>query len=333
MQSHRAFDRGGGMVSIEDIRAAAERLKGVAVETPLLEFPCLNERVGGRVLLKAETLQVTGSFKIRGAYNRIAQMTAVERARGLIAWSSGNHAQGVARAAQLVGTPATILMPKDAPRSKVEGTRGFGAEIVFFDRYTESREAIGHRIAEERGLVIVPSYDDERIIAGQGTCGLEIARQAQDRGLAIDQLLVCAGGGGLSAGSSIAFAAESPATKIYTVEPEGYDDIARSLETGIRATSDVTRKSIADALLTPTPGELTWPILKAHVAGGLAVTEAQIRDAVRYGFRTLNLKIEPGGAVALAAVLAGAIDVANKVTALTLSGGTVDAELFCSLVT
>lgn len=320
------------MITAQDIRAAARRLDGIALRTPLLENPLLNERVGGRVLLKAECLQVTGSFKIRGAYNRIAQMSAGERERGLIAWSSGNHAQGVARAAQLVGTPATILMPEDAPRAKIDGTRALGAEIIFFDRYTEDREEIGHRIAGERGLVLVPSYDDEAVIAGQGTCGLEIAGEARARGLEIDQLLVCAGGGGLTSGCAIAMKDEMPGARIYTVEPEGYDDIAQSLVAGERVRVDTSRKSIADALLPPTPGQLTWPILKAHVTKGLVVTDADIRAAVRFGFRDLNLKIEPGGAVTLAAVLAGAIDVKDKVTALTLSGGNVDAETFCELI-
>jgi len=320
------------MITASDIRKAAERLRGVAVVTPLLEYPLLNEQVGGRILLKAETLQTTGSFKIRGAYNRISQMTNDERARGLIAWSSGNHAQGVARAAQLVGTPATILMPEDAPRTKVDGAKALGAEVIFFNRYTEDREEIGHRIAKERGLVLVPSYDDEHVIAGQGTCGLEIAQQAKAMGLVLDQLLVCAGGGGLTSGCAIAFADEMPNAKIYTVEPEGYDDIALSLKKGELVRVDTSRKSIADALLPPTPGHLTWPILKALVEKGLVVTEDQIREAVRYGFRNLNLKIEPGGAVTLAAVLSGAIDVTDKVTAITLSGGNVDAEIFAGLI-
>jgi threonine dehydratase len=320
------------MITANDIRKAAERLRGVAVVTPLLEYPMLNERVGGRILLKAETLQTTGSFKIRGAYNRISQITEAERARGLIAWSSGNHAQGVARAAQLVGTPAMILMPEDAPKTKIEGAKALGAEVIFFNRYTEDREEIGHRIAKERGLVLVPSYDDEHVIAGQGTCGLEIAQQSTAMGLELDQLLVCAGGGGLTSGCAIALADEMPNAKVYTVEPEGFDDIAQSLKKGERVRVDTSRKSIADALLPPTPGHLTWPILKTHVEKGLVVSETQIREAMRYGFRNLNLKIEPGGAVTLAAVLAGAIDVEDKVTAITLSGGNVDAEIFCGLI-
>lgn len=320
------------MITAYDVRAAAERLRGIAVVTPLLEYPLLNEHVGGRILLKAESLQVTGSFKIRGAYNRISQLTTDERARGIIAWSSGNHAQGVARAAQIVGTHATILMPEDAPKSKIDGTKKFGADIVFFDRYTEDREEIGHRLAREKGLTLVPSYDDEHIIAGQGTCGLEIAQQAKALGLSLDQLLVCAGGGGLTSGSAIALADEMPAARIYTVEPEGYDDIALSLKKGERVRVDTSRKSIADALLPPTPGHLTWPILKQYVTSGLVVTEDDIRDATRYAFRTLNLKIEPGGAVALAAVLAERVEVKDKVTAITLSGGNVDANIFCGIV-
>jgi len=320
------------MVSIDDIRKAANRLRGVAQVTPLLEFPLLNERVGGRILLKAETMQVTGSFKIRGAYNRISQMSPEEKRRGMIAWSSGNHAQGVAYAARLVGTPATILMPEDAPKAKIEGAKSLGADVIFFDRYTEDREEIGHRIAKERRLVLVPSYDDVHVIAGQGTCGLEIARQAKEQGCVIDQLLVCAGGGGLTSGCAIAFADEMPEAKVYTVEPEGYDDIAQSLVKGEPVRVDTTRKSIADALLPPTPGHLTWPLLKQYVTSGLVVTENQIRDAVRLGFEDLNLKIEPGGAVTLAAVLAGAIDVRGKTTAITLSGGNVDADLFSELI-
>lgn len=320
------------MVSIDDIRKAAERLNGVAIKTPLLENPLLNHRVSGRVLLKLECLQATGSFKMRGAYNRISQLTAEERTRGVLAWSSGNHAQGVARAAQLVGAPATILMPEDAPKSKVAGAKSFGAEVVFYDRYSQDREVIGRAIAEERGMVIVPPYDNEHIIAGQGTCGLEIAAQARTLGTDVDQLLVCAGGGGLTAGCAIAFASEMPKAKVYSVEPEGYDDIAQSLATGERVKVDASRKSIADALLPPTPGALTWPIMKAHVAGGLVVSEDEIRAGVRYAYEELNLKVEPGGVVTLAAVLADKVETKGKVTAVTLSGGNVDADVFCTLI-
>ena len=320
------------MISIEDIRKAAERLKGVAVKTPLLENPVLNDRVGGRVLMKLETLQATGSFKMRGAYNRISQLSDDERQRGVLAWSSGNHAQGVARAAQLVGAPATILMPEDAPKSKVAGAKSFGAEVVFYDRYCQDREEIGRALADERGMVIVPPFDNEHVIAGQGTCGLEIADQAKALGTDVDQLLVCAGGGGLTAGCAIAFASEMPNAKVHSVEPEGYDDIALSIDKGERVAVDPSRKSIADALMPPTPGALTWPIIKTHVPSGLVVSEDEIRAAVRYAFNELNLKVEPGGVVTLAAVLAGKIEVRAKVTAITLSGGNVDSDVFCTLI-
>ncbi len=320
------------MVTGEHIRAAAERLRGVAVRTPLLEFPHLNDLVGGSILLKAETLQLTGSFKIRGAYNRISQLSKAERKRGIIAWSSGNHAQGVAKAAQIVGTHAVIVMPEDAPEAKVKGTKSYGAEVVFFDRYTEDREVIAAKIAAERSLILIASYDDHAVIAGQGTCGLEIAQQARARGLEIDQLLVCAGGGGLTSGCAIALAEEMPGAKVFTVEPEGYDDIALSIEKGEPVRVDPSRYSIADALLPPTPGRLTWPLLKRFVTKGLVVSDDEICHAVRYGFHELNLKLEPGGAAAMAAVLAGRVTLKDKVTAITLSGGNVDAKVFCEIV-
>ncbi len=315
------------MVTANDIIDAADRLRGVTNLTPLLEFGALNRLCGGRILLKAETLQETGSFKMRGAYNRIAQLNAEERKSGVVAWSSGNHAQGVARAAQIVGAPAVIVMPEDAPQVKVAGTRALGAEIVFYDRYNDDREAIGYRIAEERGMVVVPAFDDPHVIAGQGTVGLEAAAQAKALGTEIDQFLVCAGGGGLTAGCGIALRHASPTTAIYTVEPEGYDDIALSLAAGEPVRVDTTRKSIADALLPPTPGHLTWPILRDHVTKGLVVSDNEIRMAVRYAFHALRLKVEPGGAAALAAVLAGKLDLDGRVTGLTLSGGNVDPDV------
>jgi len=311
------------MVTIDDIRKAAVRLDGVAVRTPLLEYPRLNERVKGRVLLKAEIFQDTGSFKFRGAYNRISQLTQAERAGGIMAYSSGNHAQGVAKAAQMVGTHAVILMPADAPLAKIDGAKSYGAEIIHYDRYTEDRESIGSELARSRDLLLVPPFDDPNIIAGQGTCGLEIAEQARSRGCEVDQLLVCAGGGGLTSGCAIAMASEMPGAKVFAVEPEGYDDITLSLEKGERVSVDPSRMSVADALLPPTPGKLTWPLMKQYVAGGLVVTDDEIRAAMAYAFRTLKLVVEPGGAAALAAVLSGRIETANRVTAVTLSGGNV----------
>ncbi len=320
------------IVSLPDIQAAAARLKGLAVETPLIESPALNERLGGRILLKPETLQRAGAFKFRGAYNRLSQLTAEERQRGVVAFSSGNHAQGVALAAQLVGCPALIVMPSDSPTVKVEGTRGFGAEIRFYDRFTEDRIAIADQIAAERGCVVVPSYDDPHIIAGQGTLGLEILEQAQARGVALDRLLCCVGGGGLIAGVSTAVKALSPDTQVWGVEPAGFDETRRSLISGQRETIDKDARSICDALLTPTPGELTFPINQRNLTGVVAVTDAEVAQAMRYAFSVLKLVVEPGGCVALAAALAGKIEVADRTSAIVLSGGNVDPALFARVL-
>ncbi len=315
-----------------DIEAAAARLAGWAVETPLLNSPALDRKLGGRVLLKAETLQRTGSFKFRGAYNRISLIPEAERGAGVVAYSSGNHAQGVAAAAALLGVPATIVMPADAPAIKVANTRGYGAEVVLYDRLTENREALGAALAAERGATLVRPYDDPGVIAGQGTCGLEIARQAAARGLEIDALLVCCGGGGLTAGCALALAQLSPNTQVYTVEPAGFDDTRRSLALGgaegARVVNDPAAQSFCDALLAPTPGELTFPINRRLLAGGFAVSDAEVRAAMGYAFQTLKLVLEPGGAVALAAVLAGRLETHGKTVALTLSGGNVDPETY-----
>ncbi len=311
-----------------DIEAAAARLAGWAVETPLLNPPALDRKLGGRVLLKAETLQRTGSFKFRGAFNRISQIPEADRAAGVVAYSSGNHAQGVAAAAALLGVPATIVMPEDAPAIKVANTRGYGAEVVLYDRFTENREALGAALAAERGATLVRPYDDPGVIAGQGTCGLEIARQAAARGLEIDALLVCCSGGGLTAGCALAMAELSPMTQIYTVEPAGFDDTRRSLAAGARVDNDPAARSFCDALLAPTPGELTFPINRRLLAGGFAVSDDEVRAAMGYAFRTLKLVIEPGGAVALAALLAGRLETRGKTVALTLSGGNVDPESY-----
>ncbi len=314
--------------SFEDVKAAAKRLVGLSVRTPLLESAALNDLVGGRVLLKAETLQRTGSFKFRGAFNRISQIPEPNKAGGVVAYSSGNHAQGVAAAAALLGLPAVIVMPSDAPAIKVENTRGYGAEVLFYDRITESREAIGATIAEERKATLVRPYDDPGVIAGQGTCGLEIFEEAQARKLELDALLVCCGGGGLTAGCALALEALSPSTRLYTVEPTGYDDTKLSLQAGRPVPHGEAAPSICDALLSPKPGDITFAVNSKRVSGGLTVTDAEVKTAMRFAFRTLKLVVEPGGAVCLAAVLAGKIDVANRVTGLTLSGGNVDAELY-----
>lgn len=315
-----------------DVRSAAERLAGVAVRTPLLEFPVLNGRAGGRVLVKPEILQRTGSFKFRGAYNRLSRLVPEEARGGVVAWSSGNHAQGVAAAAALVGIRSTIVMPSDAPRIKIDRTRGFGAEVVLYDRLAEAREEIGGRIAAECGAVIVPPYDDPHIIAGQGTAGLEIAEDAMRLGLALDAVLVPAGGGGLAAGTVLAFGAVMPETEIWSVEPHDFDDHARSLRQGTRVSNDMAKTSICDALMAPTPGELTFAINARSLAGGLAVTDAEVEAAMRFAFEELKLVVEPGGVVALAAILSGRFDVKGRAVAIILSGGNADPALYARVI-
>ncbi|MEQ8356751.1 MAG: threonine/serine dehydratase [Kiloniellaceae bacterium] len=332
MMQAAAGDREITLPTFDDVRAAAARLQGLAVRTPLLESPALNDLVGGRVLMKAETLQRTGSFKFRGAFNRISQIPEADRAGGVVAYSSGNHAQGVAAAAALLGLPAVIVMPSDAPAMKVENTRGYGAEVVLYDRVRESREAIGDEIAVARKATLVRPYDDAGVIAGQGTCGMEIIEQTKARGLELDALMVCCGGGGLTAGCALSLEALSPATRLYTVEPADYNDTQLSLQAGQPVPHGEAPGSICDALLTPRPGDITFAVNRSRVCDGLAVTDKEVKAAMRFAFRTLKLVVEPGGAVCLAAVLAGKIDVAGRVTGLTLSGGNVDADLYQAIL-
>ncbi|MGO8919090.1 MAG: threonine/serine dehydratase [Stellaceae bacterium] len=324
MTSSAASDLPG----IADLRAAAGRLAGRAVLTPLLEAPLLSARLGLRLLVKAETLQRTGSFKFRGAMNALLQLDERQRRAGVVAYSSGNHAQGVAAAAQLLGIPAIIVMPADAPAIKVANTRGYGAEVVLYDRWGESREAIGARLAAERGASLVPPYDDACVIAGQGTVGLEIAAQAAALGATLDALVVPASGGGLVAGCALALAADSPGTRIYSAEPEAADDLRRSLAAGERLANDPASRSICDALLAPMPGEITFAIHRRLLAGGLAASDAEILHAMAIAFAELKLVVEPGGAAALAAVLAGRLDAKGKTVAVVASGGNVDRETF-----
>ena len=314
--------------SFADIEAAAARLAGVVVRTPLVRSDALDEAAGGPVWVKAECLQRTGSFKMRGAYNRLAQLTAAERPRGVVAFSSGNHAQGVAAAARMLGVPAVIVMPSDAPRMKVEATRGFGAEIVLYDRFTESREAIAARIGQERGAVVVPSYDDPDVIAGQGTVGLEAASQLREAGVSAQVLICPASGGGLIAGVALAFEALSPDTRLYTAEPAGYDDHRLSLEAGARIALKPSGPSLCDALLAPQPGELTFAINRTRLSGGYAVTDAEALAAMAFAFRHLKIVLEPGGAAALAAVLSGRAQLDGRTALIVASGGNVDAEVY-----
>lgn len=316
-------------VGFGDVLAAADRLRGVAVETPLLESDALNALVGGRLLLKAEPLQRTGSFKFRGAYNAIA----VQRPPAVVAYSSGNHAQGVALAARLLDIPATIVMPADAPRAKLEGTRALGAEVVTYDRWRESREAIGEAIAARTGAALIRPYDDPLVIAGQGTLGLEMAEQAARRGVALDAALACCSGGGLVAGCATALTHLAPGIRVYGVEPAGFDDHARSLAAGERLANAPGAASFCDALLAPTPGEVTFPINRRLLEGGLVVTDAEVAEAMRLAFRHLKLVVEPGGAVALAAALSGKLDTKGRAIGIVLSGGNVDPALYARALT
>ncbi|MFV0476173.1 MAG: threonine/serine dehydratase [Pikeienuella sp.] len=316
-------------VNIDDIRAAAKRLSGAARRTPLLESDTLNALAGRRVLVKAECLQRTGSFKFRGGWSALSALSPEARTRGVIAYSSGNHAQGVALAAKLHGAPAVIIMPSDAPQAKIMGTRGYGAEVVLYDRWKESREEIGAALAEERGLTLIKPYDEPMVIAGQGTCGLEIAAQAAEAGATRADVLVCCGGGGLTAGVALALEAAAPGLRARPAEPEGFDDTARSLRSGRREKNE-PGASICDAIVTPQPGELTFPINSRLCGPGLVVGDEEVRCAMATAWKHLKIVVEPGGAVALAAVLFRREEIEGDAAICTVSGGNVDPGLFAA---
>ena len=315
-----------------DILAARRRLGTLACRTPLIEHAALNALVGGRVLLKAENLQRVGAFKFRGAYNKVAQVDKAAFPGGVVACSSGNHAQGVAAAATLMGFRSAIVMPADAPRLKIARTRALGAEVVAYDRVKEDRDAIARELCASRAAAFVHPFDDPDVIAGQGTAGLEMMEQAEAMGAVPDIVLVGASGGGLISGVSIAVKEKSPATMIYSVEPAGFDDLARSLKGGARERNAKLSGSICDALLAATPGELTFEVARRNLAGGLAVTDEEAKAAVRYAFEELKLVLEPGGAVSLAAILAGKLPLQGKTVAAVLSGGNVDPSLFAEII-
>ena len=319
------------MITVGDIEAAARRLAGIAIETPLLQSSQLDEMTGGTVLLKPECLQRVGSFKIRGAYNLLSQLSPEQARRGVVAWSSGNHAQGVAAAGAMLGIHTAIVMPEDAPIAKLENTRRLGGEVITYDRYTGDREAIAREIAAERGAELVPSFDHADIIAGQGTVGLEIAAQSIALGMPVEQVLIPCGGGGLTSGSAVALKARLPDVAVITVEPENYDDTAQSLQSGRRVSVPTTVRSVCDALLVASPGKLTFDIMRKFVDAGLVVSDDEVKSAMRFAFRDLKLVVEPGGAAALAAVLAEKIDFEGKTTVVVLSGGNVDVELFSEI--
>ncbi|MER5856253.1 threo-3-hydroxy-L-aspartate ammonia-lyase [Streptomyces sp900105245] len=313
-------------VTFDDIREAAVRLDGVAHRTPVLTSRTLDARVGAEVFIKCENFQRVGAFKIRGAYNAAAQLTPRQLAKGIAAYSSGNHAQATALAARELGTSAVILMPEDAPRSKREATAGYGAEIVTYDRYTEDRTALGEALAEERGLALIPPYDHPHVIAGQGTAALELLDETGP----LDALLVPVGGGGLIAGSAIAAKALHPRVRVVGVEPEAGDDTKRSLESGARVTVPVPR-TIADGQALPTPGEITFTINQRLVDAVTLVTDEEIIDAMRFAFERLKIVLEPSGATALAALLAGRLDLPPRIGVIA-SGGNIDAERFSRLM-
>ena len=316
-------------VSYEDILAAARRLQGHCVETPLLENHLVNHLAGRRVLVKAESLQVTGAFKFRGAWSALTRLDEPRRSQGVLAYSSGNHAQAVAYAANKLQVPAVIIMPSDAPQLKLENTRAYGAEVVLYDRHNgESREQLGQELADSRNLTLVRPYDHAGVIAGQGTCGLEIAQQAQLCGVKSADVLVCCGGGGLTSGIALALEALAGDFKVRPVEPVAGDDVCRSLLSGQREHNEQTPVSICDAIITPSPGELTFPIMNRLCESGITVTDTQALKAMAVAMLRYKVVAEPGGAVALAAALFAAESLQHDTVICVVSGGNVDPALF-----
>ena len=323
----------GILPTFHDVEMAAKRIKGHATQTGVLRSIELDRHTKGNIYIKPECLQLTGSFKFRGAFNRLSQIPENEKANGVVAFSSGNHGQGVALVAKLLGIPATIVMPKDAPKIKLERTQSHGAEIVLYDRIHENREELAATIASKTGAVVVPSFDDPYIVAGQGTAAYEFIHDLKDQNVSLDHYLCPAGGGGLLAGSNLAFEGLSPNTKTYSVEPEGFDDHAMSFAAGERVwVKDPTFPTSCDAIVTTAPGEVTFDINKRLVEKGLMVTEAEVREAVKFAFHYLNVVVEMGGAVALAAILSDKIDTQDQHIGIMLSGGNIDPLSFSDIL-
>ncbi len=318
--------KGALQIDLGVIQAAAARIQPHIYRTPLLESPRLNDFLGYRLLVKAESLQHTGSFKLRGATNAIWSLC--DNVRHVVAFSSGNHAQGVAKAATTRGIQATIVMPQDTPATKIEGTRAYGADVVTYDRYTESREDIGLALSKKYKANLIKPYDDVRVIAGQGTVGLEIAQQIAAMELTLDAVICCCGGGGLVAGLGVAVHAHTPETTIWCAEPEFYDDTKRSLETGSIQRADTDKSSICDAIVTPEPGILTFPINRQHLSGGAVINDDQTLRAVATLFKHLKIVVEPGGAVAVAAALTGQVPSGVNTVVAVASGGNIDSAMF-----
>ncbi|MFZ5961799.1 threonine ammonia-lyase [Thalassococcus sp. BH17M4-6] len=317
-------------MNIDMIDAAAQRLQGHVRRTPLLSSPFLDDIAGRRVLVKPECLQHTGSFKFRGGWSAVSALDPQVRARGVIAFSSGNHAQGVALAARSHGVPAVIIMPKDAPRAKIDGTRALGAEVVLYDRATEDRDAIGAQLSAKRQLTLIKPFDEPQVIAGQGTTGLEIAAQAAEVGVSTADVIVCCGGGGLTSGIALALEARAPGLRVRPAEPKGFDDVARSLAAGEILSNTAPPSGLCDAILTPHPGDLTFPIMARLCGPGLVVTEDEAQHAMALAFRHLRVVAEPGGAVALAAALFHGDEITGDAVIVTISGGNVDADIFAT---
>jgi threonine dehydratase len=317
-----------GLPVYEDVVAAGKRLAGVVVKTPVLESNWLNEKAGGRVFIKPECLQHTGSFKFRGAWNFISQLDGADYPDGVVAFSSGNHAQGVAAAAAQRGLAAKIVMPADSPAIKLANTRAYGAEIVTYDRQNEDRMAVARVQLEGKQAILIPPFEHHYILAGQGTVALEIADWGEESGIEFDQLLVPTGGGGLVGGCGLVFAKRFPRAKVHPVEPAEFDDYGRSLIAGEVKTNSKLSGSICDALLTPSSGQMTFAVNRQNLSAGIGVSDDEVAEAVAFAFERLKLVVEPGGAVALAAVLAGKLNCKNKQTAIVLSGGNVDDRLF-----
>jgi threonine dehydratase len=315
-------------MDIHRIEAAAGRLKGHARVTPLLSSPFLDEIAGRRVLVKAECLQHTGSFKYRGARSAVSALSDEQRKNGVIAYSSGNHAQGVALAARQFGASAVIIMPSDAPKMKIDNTRALGAEVVLYDRATEDRDAIGTKLSDERGLTLVRPFDEPEVIAGQGTCGLEITAQAAELGVTEAEVIVCCGGGGLTSGIALALEARAPGMRVRPAEPEGFDDVSRSLASGQIERNTGSASSLCDAIVTPQPGNLTFPIMQRLCGPGIVVSDDEAQMAMAQAFARLKLVAEPGGAVALAAALYHGDQIQSDTVICTISGGNVDRAVF-----
>ena len=316
------------MTSLTMINAAAQRLNGHARVTPLLSSPFLDDLAQRRILVKPECLQHTGSFKFRGGWSALSALDKPTRDKGVIAYSSGNHAQGIAHAATLHGVPSVIVMPADAPQLKIENTRALGAEVILYDRANEDRDAIGQAIAEERDLTLIKPFDEPQVIAGQGTVGLEIAHQAKELGITTGEVLVNCGGGGLTSGIALALEAEAPEMQVRPCEPTGFDDVTRSLASGDIECNSQTSGSICDAILTPSPGQITFPIMKRLCGPGLVVSEDEALHAMALAYSRLKIVLEPGGAISLAAALFHGDDLTEDTAIVVATGGNVDPTIF-----